>query len=94
MGKLFSVRTLSEHLDLNEDVIRNMHYRGRLPKPLKIGKRVYWREEVITEWLDSLQKKTEEQEKNGKRDKGRPSKLELIEGTSITKKPTIKGDKE
>ena len=90
MGKLFDVRTLSEHLGVNEDVTRNMHYRGRLPKPLKIGKRIYWREEVITERLDALQEKTEEQ--NGKRDKGRPTKLELIEGPRT--KQTAKGDKE
>lgn len=81
MGKLFSVHTLSEHLDLNEDVIRNMHYRGRLPKPLKIGKRVYWREEVITEWLDSLQAEAKENER--KKKKGRPSKLELVEGRRL-----------
>lgn len=72
------MHTLSEHLDLNEDVIRNMHYRGRLPKPIKIGKRIYWREEVITEWLDALQKA--EAKNEGKRKKGRRLKLEVVEG--------------
>ena len=81
MGKIFSIGALSEYLGVKEDVIRNMHYRRRLPKPLKIGKRLYWREEVITEWLDSLQAEAKENER--KKKKGRPSKLELVEGRRL-----------
>lgn len=82
MGKLLSIGALSEYLGVKEDVVRNMRYRSRLPKPLKIGKRVYWREEVITEWLDALQKDEaiEEGDRKKKRERGRPSKLELVEG--------------
>ena len=52
--KLLNAAELAERLGTTKGNVYAMRSRGQLPTPVRIGKRVRWRESDINEWLDSL----------------------------------------
>lgn len=47
---LFSKTDLCERLNLSERTIENMVSRNEFPPPVRIGKKVYWSEQVVAAW--------------------------------------------
>jgi len=50
---LLSARDLAALLRLSVRSIRSLDTAGRLPKPLRIGGRVFWRFAEVLAWIDS-----------------------------------------
>lgn len=51
---LLSERALAQCLCVAGKTIRRMSVRGDIPKPLRIGKRKYWKAGFVASWIDQL----------------------------------------
>ncbi|GAU08889.1 helix-turn-helix transcriptional regulator [Desulfoplanes formicivorans] len=83
MKKLLTVKDLAAIFKTSEASIRMSMYRKRwdcVPPPIEVGKRRYWRESQIEEWLN---KKIEMANKKAfashpRKKRGRPTKTDTI----------------
>lgn len=54
VDRLWTAEDVAEYAQLSLGTVRNMTSRGELPKPVRIGRSVRWKPQVIIEWLDGL----------------------------------------
>lgn len=52
MPNLF-VEDLAERFRVSEQTIRRWHREGRLPRPQRIGQRLFWPEAEFNQWLST-----------------------------------------
>jgi predicted DNA-binding transcriptional regulator AlpA len=83
MQPLLTVKDLAVIFQTSEASIRMAMYRKRwdcIPPPLKMGKRCYWRECQVQDWLTKKVELTYKKafEKTSKNKIGRPSKQDAI----------------
>ena len=52
-GKLLSINQLAEHMGVDRVTIYRHRRTGKLPLPIKIGRKVCWIQEEIKAWLEA-----------------------------------------
>ena len=50
---LLNTRRTAEKIGCSVQALRNWHLCGRLPVPIQIGNRLFWKRAEITRWVDA-----------------------------------------
>jgi excisionase family DNA binding protein len=56
MEKHLSAEEIIEKLGISRKTLDNWIEKGQFPKPFKIGRRIFWKESEIEEYLESTRK--------------------------------------
>ena len=51
-SRLLNIKQTSQFLHISESTLRRLVDKDRIPKPIKIGKRVLWDKEKLEKWID------------------------------------------